>query len=375
VAAQTILFCSHAVDWGGAETVLVDLLAELDRRRFEPHLAVPGPGALPDRARQLGVTVHEVPFGGRSPLQKALHVPGAARALRRLAGRLGTRLLYANTMIAGYAGVLAQTRDLRCLWHLHVVTRSRIARLALRRAAGVVAPSQAGADAVDPTLAARGRLHVVPNGVAPAFFGPAGTGLRDALGLPPGTPLLGCFGRLDPHKGIDVLLRALAAVPAAAAHVIVVGGESFAAQQARVRGHGEALRRLAAELGLAPRVHFLGHRDDVAALVGQCDLVVVPSRALESAPRAIAEAQAAGRVVIASRIGGVPELIDDGCTGLLVPPAEPAPLAAAITRVLAEPDLRARLGRAARDRAERDYALPAFVRRIEAVCAATIAAT
>lgn len=369
-----ILFISHVVDWGGAETVLADLLGALDRSRLLPHLACPGDGPLPRSARERGVPVHGLPIGGHSAWQKLRCLPRAAHGLRRLAAATGARLLYANTMIAGYAGVLAQGRTLPCLWHLHTAAPSRLAAFALRRAAAVVAPSRAGALAVAPSLAHSGRLHVVPNGVSDAFFTARGSGLRAALRIPDQTPLAGIVGRLDPHKGHEVLLRAFAgpAVPPDA-HLAVVGAEALAGSLPRVRGFEDRLRALAAELGLAGRVHFLGHRDDVAGVLTQLDAVAVPSTAPESAPRAIAEAQAAGRAVVASRIGGVPELVEHGTTGLLVPPGDPAALAAALGSVLRDGALRGRLGAAANAHARERYALASFAGAIAAIIERTIA--
>lgn len=363
MGVRKVLFCSHTVEWGGAEMVLVDLFQVLDRKHFEPHLACPGPGPLPARAGQLGVTTHTMPIGGSSPMAKAIGLPRAARHLRALAKRLGARLLYANTMIAGYAGVLAQRRELPCLWHLHIVTHSRIARCAVRRAAAVITPSRAGARAVAPRLQ-DGRCTVVPNGVAPQFFAATGDGLRQELGLAAGTPLIGIVGRIDPHKGHAVLIEAMAALPGP--HLVIAGGESFADSQARIGGYTEQLRALAA--GLEGRVHFLGHRSDTAALMAQLDVVVVPSIALESAPRAIAEAQAAGRAVIGSDIGGIAEMIAPGATGLLVAPGDARALSGALQTLLTDPGARARLGAAARDHALAEYSLERFGQRIAEVC-------
>jgi glycosyltransferase involved in cell wall biosynthesis len=377
VGAQPILFCSHVVEWGGAETVLADLIAALDRARFAPHLACPGAGPLPARASELGATVHELRIGGRSAWSKACSVPGAARSLRGIAQRIGARLLYANTMIAGYAAVLAQRSDLRCLWHLHVVTRSTVARFALRRAAAVITPSRAGARAVASDLAASDRLCVVPNGVAPGFFAAARAepGLRAELGVAPTSPLVGIVGRIDPHKGHDVLLRAVARLPGTGTpcHVVVAGGEAFAGALPRIGGFTTTLQQLAARLGLAGRVHFLGHRNDLPKLLPALDVVAVPSTMPESAPRAIAEAQAAGCAVIASAIGGVAELVADGATGILVPPSDEASLAQALAVVLGDRVLRTRLGSAAREHAAANYSIETFARRIEAVCERVLA--
>ncbi|MBX3462117.1 MAG: glycosyltransferase [Planctomycetes bacterium] len=374
MAPAPVLFCSHVVDWGGAERVLADLLATLDGRQFLPHLACPGDGPLPARARELGVPVHSAPLGGRTRLRKLLGIPRAGAALRQLAAQLSCRLLVANTMLAGYAAVRAQHDRLACLWHLHIVPGSWFARRSLRRAAAVVTPSRAGAAAVDPRLLAHGRLHVVPNGVDRRFFAPPPATLRVGLGLPAATPLVGIVTRLDPPKGHEVLLRAFAGLPAAVgAHLVVVGGEAFAGHEARVRGFGARLAALAATLGIADRTHFLGHRDDAAAILGQLDVVAAPSTAPESAPRAISEAQAAGCAVVASAIGGTGELIRHGHDGLLVPAGDVGALRVAIGVLLADPERRRALGAAGRARALADHSLPAFARRFEAVCREVLA--
>lgn len=360
---EPILFCSHVVEWGGAETVLADLLAGLDRDRFRPHLLVPGDGPLPQSARRAGIEVHDISIGGKGPVSKALSLPGAARAIRRIAESTGARLVYANTMIAGYAGMLAQRRGLLCLWHVHIVTSSRIARHAAARVTTVVTPSRAAAVALQ-----RDDAEIVQNGVPPAFFEATGTGLRTDLGIAAETLLVGIVGRIDPHKGHEILLRACAEPGAPPFHVVIVGSESFADSQARVRGHTDHLRETAQRLGIEARVHFLGHRDDIATLLPQLDIVAAPSVTTESAPRAIAEAQAAARPVIASKIGGTGEMIRDGITGRLCPPDDPAALLQALRPLLTDPTERITLGKAAQEHARTHYAMPAFTRRIESIC-------
>ncbi|MCK5944830.1 MAG: glycosyltransferase, partial [Planctomycetes bacterium] len=248
--ATPILFLSHVVELGGAENVLLDLLGELDRDRFVPHLGVPHDGPLAQRAAEQGVTVHHLPLAARTRIGKALQALRSRAAIRGLADRHGCRLLVANSMIAGYAAVRARRRDLPCAWHLHIVTDSLIARAALRRADAVIAPSRA---AVDGARLPRG--EVIPNGVPERFFaagdttagdGPRGLALRRRLQVPDGAPLVGIVGRIDPRKGHEVLLRALSSWPdQPPAHLAIAGGELFADSQARLQGAGARLRELA----------------------------------------------------------------------------------------------------------------------------------
>jgi glycosyltransferase involved in cell wall biosynthesis len=136
-------------------------------------------------------------------------------------------------------------------------------------------------------------------------------------------------------------------------------------------GDGErraALEALAAELGLADRAHFLGWRRDLPAVYADLDVVCLTSLN-EGSPVALIEAMAAGRPVVATAVGGVPEVVQDGVSGLLVPPRDPAALAAAIAGLLAEPARAAALGRAARAAVYPRYSSQRLVRDIEALYA------
>jgi glycosyltransferase involved in cell wall biosynthesis len=167
---------------------------------------------------------------------------------------------------------------------------------------------------------------------------------RAALGVAPEAFVLLSLVSLVKRKGIDVLLRALSAMRAAEAErtVLLVGGEG---------PEHEPLEVLAEELGLSARVTFLGRRTDKAELLAACDAFVLPSRQ-EGLGVAALEAMAAGRAVVASRVGGLGETVLDEGTGLLVPPGEPEALARALDRLLEEPELRERLGAAGPARVE-----------------------
>lgn len=371
MAAIAILCCSHVAEWGGAETVLADLLATIDRRQFALHLACPPQGPLPDRARELRVPVHALPPAGRSPAAKLARLPLLARRLRHIASDIGAQLLHANSMIAGYAAMLARHRRLPCLWHLHIVAQSPIARLALASADRVVTPCRANADWL-PGLRARNRLQLLDNGIAPAFFATAGSGLRAQLGLPAQAPLLGIVGRLDPDKGHEVLLQAMRQLPPAV-HLAVVGSAAFADTLPRVRGYAERLQTLAASPELTGRVHLLGERRDLPTLMGQFSALVVPSTALEASPRVIAEAMAAGTPVIASDVGGIADMLQQGTAGLLVPPGQPAALAAAVTTLLHDPSLRERITVQGRNQALQRYQPQQFAAGMATAYTATLA--
>jgi glycosyltransferase involved in cell wall biosynthesis len=165
-------------------------------------------------------------------------------------------------------------------------------------------------------------------------------------------------GRLTPVKRVDGIVRALAAVPGAR---LVVAGDG---------DERPALRALAAELGVGERVLWLGAvpRAAVASLCRQAALLVLNS-AHEGLPHAAVEAMAEGTPVVATAVGGTPEVVEHGVTGVLVPADRPAALAEAVAHLLARPDLRAEMGRAARSRARERFGFEAMLDRTERILA------
>ena len=202
---------------------------------------------------------------------------------------------------------------------------------------------------------------VVFNGIDTNLFRP--TAPDPDIVRTDGTPLLLWVGRLQPWKGVDVALHALQEIPRA--HLMIVGdGETRA-----------DLERLAQGLGLAERVHFLGAlpRERLPSIYAAADLLLATSFASETFGIGLVEAQACGLPVVASRFGGFPEVIDEGRTGLLVPPRDPAALAAAVRSLIDDPERRRAMADAAPGWAAQ-FSWSAVVDRIEAVYDATVRA-
>ena len=194
---------------------------------------------------------------------------------------------------------------------------------------------------------------VVFNGIDTNLFRP--TAPDPDIVRTDGTPLLLWVGRLQPWKGVDVALHALQEIPRA--HLMIVGdGETRA-----------DLERLAQELGLAERVRFLGAlpRERLPSIYAAADLLLATSFASETFGIGLVEAQACGLPVVASRFGGFPEVIDEGRTGLLVPPRDPAALAAAVRSLIDDPERRRAMADAAPGWAAQ-FAWSAVADRVEA---------
>lgn len=203
-------------------------------------------------------------------------------------------------------------------------------------------------------LLRRDRIHVVPNAVDTRLFLPRPRDeARNALGLG-AAPLLVSVGRLNREKGMHHAIHALTSLGDVKLALVGAGEER------------PGLERLAHEIGVADRVLFAGKqpREAVAAYLAAADVFLFPTERAEAAPMVLPEAMACGIPVVASRIGGIPEVVGpDEATALLVPPGDVEALVGAVRRLLGDPDLAARLGKAARSRIEEEYTLERMVER------------
>lgn len=182
--------------------------------------------------------------------------------------------------------------------------------------------------------------------------------LREEYGMEPSARIVGVVGRLEPEKGHRTLLEAWPAVLRRCpdAYLLVVGEGS----------QREPLEALARELRIAHRVVFTGRRDDVPAVTAALEVAVLPSYR-EAQGLAVLEAMALSRPVVATAVGGVVEMIDDGLTGLLVPPHDPAALGGAIARLLADNQLADIIARRAHDMVHDRFCVELMVKAVEQI--------
>jgi glycosyltransferase involved in cell wall biosynthesis len=207
----------------------------------------------------------------------------------------------------------------------------------------------------------RARLRVVPHAADPAdpvAEQPVAHRVRETLGAGRFRPLLICAARLEESKGHDVLLDALERL-ARRDHDFVVGLAGEGARRA-------ILERRVVELGLAPRVRFLGEVEALGPVLLAADLVVLPSRE-EAMPLSLLEAMARARPIVATRVGGVPDVIEHGEHGLLVAPGDPVALADAIARLAQDSELAQRLGEQAAERVRSAFTWRHALERFETI--------
>ena len=236
----------------------------------------------------------------------------------------------------------------------------RVGDLLLRRADRIVAVSAARKAGLTAQGCAAAKVAMVHNAVTMPSAGDDVTAVRRELGVRDDRPLIAVVGRLSPEKGctyfVDAMADVVRALPGVQALVIGEGQED------------ERLRAQAASLGLGDAVRFIGYRRDLDRVYPAIDLLVLPSLS-EGLPNVVLEAMAHARAVVATRVGGVPEVVDDGVSGVLVPPADAPALARAIVTVLRDTRARAAMGEVGRARIVRDFSVAARTARLLALYA------
>ncbi|AAK89838.1 glycosyl transferase [Agrobacterium tumefaciens] len=373
------LFVSHTGEKGGAELFLADLVKA-------------GPHSWRACFLSGGATAEDLAEAGRPPVmlsagEKMLSIRrnssfgalarGAADVMA-VAWQLSREakhfdVICANSQKALFVCALAAKLSRRPLvWILHDIVTDTAFSATNRRASLAFARIFARLVAVNSEETGRAfieaggeadKVRIVYNGFDPAKAKLHDAGmaarLRAELGLGP-QPLVGLFGRLSEWKGQHVFLDALAAMEGVQA--VIVGGALFGQEAYEAR-----IREQASRLGLDGRVRFLGFRSDVPELMASMDVVAHTSIVAEPFGRVVVEAMMCGRPVVATRGGGVTEIIRDGETGLLVPPGDASALAAALGTILSDPALAQRLGQSGREDVSDRFSLQETCRSVSAL--------
>lgn len=365
MSATPILLVHYGENWiRGSERCLLDLLAHLDRSRFTPLLWCNSP-LLAREAERLGVNTVVEPFtlllGWQAPrFDLAAHRTLCLRA-RSLINEIGAGLVHANSAAPcqWLAGV-CRSMGVPLVCHLHAryqprdrfTLRVHEANVLIGVSRPVLAPwREDGCE--------EGRLVHIANGVDETRLNLGQPWpVAERLGLPPGELVLATIGSLIKRKGIDLLLHSLAELTrqGVMAQLLVIGSGPEL----------QSLTTLAMSLGVAQRVHFLGERPDSAAILrGGIDLLVSGARE-EVFGLTLAEAGMLGLAVSAYRVGGIPEVVEEGVTGLLATPGDWAEMAAH-WRQLSNPQRRCEMGRAAQLRAAQLFTVARYVDGVTAV--------
>ena len=345
---------------GGAQRHLVQVVKGLDRDRYAPEMwtASADPGDLAPEFERLGVPVRT--FGMHSSLihpRTAVAVARVAREFRRRDVHVAHGYLFEGNLFAALVGRFARTPvtlvSKRSLDRYRRKDHWVAACLSNRLADKVLVNASAVEKlVVEHERCPRERIRLIPNGVALPPAAPAGREpRRDGDG-----PLIGMVGRLDWKKGYEHALAAMSLLHARIpeARLDIVGDGPF-------RG---ALEEQARQLGLEETVRFLGQRHDATELMRDFDCYVLSS-VIEGMPNALLEAMSLGRPAVTTSAGGSAEVVVDGKSGLVVPPADPTALADAMERVLRDRAFAESLGAAAAKRAREDFSAEAMLQALD----------
>jgi glycosyltransferase involved in cell wall biosynthesis len=351
---------------GGAERVAVDIAMALDSDRFDSLFCAIKKPRTPTRESDLRAAgVDYFPLGFDS-IRDVRVIPTIARLLRReRVDILHTHLWDAN-LVGVLAGRLARTpiivahehtwsyegEPIRVLTDRFVVSRGATAMVCVSRADR--------RKMIEVERIPAKRIHVVTNGIPPQPE-PSGADVRAELGIRADAQVLGAVAVLREQKRLDVLIEALGALVERLPdpHLIIAGDDAGFGNRPRLEAVVESL-------GLASRVHLIGRRDDVVDVLAALDVACLSSD-YEGMPLSLMEYMAAGKPIVATRVGGVPEIIDDGVEGLLVPRRDPEAIAAAAERLLLDRPLASSLAEAARERQQTELSLSAVVARVESL--------
>jgi len=368
---------------GGVVTAHLLLLRTLDRAQIDVHLACLGHGSLLSNYRavpettlwtiEVGTKSSKWCGGWRGRLVDALTiVPLVFSAVRLsfLCRRAGIQVIHTSDKKRSLLLTLLLHRltGLPYLYHIHSQFVDYPAnRIALRKAAMIIANSRAARQEfiahLGPPMEC---IRLVYNGVDTNHFFPAPDDrLRREIGAAPDDVLIGIIGRLAPDKGQETFLQAAARVAAEEPRTrfVIIGDDAIFCDNA---GYAPQLRRLANEGALANRVSFLGFRHDVASLTRGLDMVVNASWR-EAFGLVVVEGMACAKPAVCAEVGGVPEIITHGRNGFLFPARDEQRLAEILLELVRQPDLRQRIGDAARQTVLECFSVQKQVRAIEQI--------
>jgi glycosyltransferase involved in cell wall biosynthesis len=322
--------------WRGGQNQVLLTAQGMARSGHEVVVAARAGGPLAERATARGLDTRAVPFGGDL-------APAGALALRRLVRDFRPDVVHVHDPhAAGAALLVPRTRAaLVASRRVDFAMRGPLSRWKYRRCRRVIAVSEAVARVLAGDGMPAEAVRVVYEGVPDRAAGPGGADVLAALGIPAGAPVVGNVAALTGHKDHATLLAAAAAVRGSVPEARFV-----------IVGHGELedpLRAQARALGLSDCVVFAGFRADLDAVIPAFDVFCLSSH-MEGLGTSLLDAMCYGRAVVATAAGGIPEAVEDGVTGRVVPPRDPEALAAALVEVLRDPARRESMGAAGRRR-------------------------
>ncbi len=349
---------------GGAEKLMPRFMAHLDRDRFAPTVVClyGGDGPIADEIRALDIPVVDLGMTSKWRLDALWRLYRLLRRERPVI--LHTSMFHANLSgrVLGWLAGVPIIITWRHSPSIGGALRELLNRWTVRLDDRIVATCELVRQIeIERARVPSDKVITIYNGIDMEEFSAsplAAVRIQQALNIPADTLLLGSVGRMHRSKDFGNLLTAIVQVRKRipTVRLLLVG-------DGELRGELETQTQ---SLGLSSVVTFAGLRDDIPDILAALDVFILPSR-WEGLPLVVLEAMAAGLPVVATAVGGTPEVVMDGVTGLLVPPRDPDALAQAITRLLRDPDLRRKMGQAGRERVQQHFSMEKMVQQTQSL--------
>lgn len=317
---------------GGSSTSLIDVVSHLDPSRYQPIVMCPAEGELPERLREIGIPV--LVRGIHRPTREEVHrflleVPFHWRWLRAE----GIDLVHGNTSASRRSVVQAAvSAAIPYIQHVRNVVKNPRSNYGYEVADRIVCNSDATAAVFmeEPTL--RGKTMTIYNAVDLSQYEIAADNRRAELGIDESRPVIGFVGQIVPRKGVLTLITSMASIVKRVPNALLVVVGCPPPDETE---YEKECRRLTEALGLRDHVRFMGYRRDVPAFMRTFDVFALPTRS-EPFGKVVIEAMAGGAPVVASHVGGIPEIVTSRELGTLVAPDDPAALADAVLALVAD---------------------------------------
>ena len=361
-----VLYLDFVSVIGGGQASLLLLLKNLNVKKFKPVVILPGKGRLYKQIQRLGIETIILPISKINTLNPFPYLRTVWNLIR-VFRRHKIDLLHCNSDICNQYGLIAAK-----IVRIPVVTHTRnilgkraFQRMFLGGGDVLIANSRATADSYAQYVSKGQRVETIYNAVDTEQFHPEGRcDLKSRYNIRNGEFVIGQIAQITPNKGQDVFIRALAHVVQTQPNVraLIVGDTVVDNSDWFL----DELKQLVKELGLVDKVIFTGFIEDIVDLYRCLDLLVLPSRS-EGFGRTIADAMAMSKPVVVTRVGGLPEIVSEGETGLLVPSGDSTALANAILEIIENPKLYKKFSNNGRKRVKELFTIEKNVKETERV--------
>lgn len=346
-------------NWGGTELHILNLSEQLQRRGHDVTVACRPGRWVEERAQQMGLPTVPITVMRQQDWQDFGKLCGFLREKKIDVMHVHWSL---DMIVPGFAA-LREGVPVRILSrHMPYPFKSRLGGMLYSRLfTRMVTVSHSVRDTLVGCGISPSKVEVIHHGTDVETFARTTQSVKDArqaLGIPDDRVAVGIVGRIAPEKGHHILLQAAQTL-----------GDRYPMQYVVIgNGPDEAqMRQSAQQMGLADRVLFTGFRDDVNNAMSALDIVTVPSTWNEPCSAVVQQAMALSKPVIGTSVGGTPEMVRDGQSGLLVPPSDPAALADAVARLAGDAFLRRRMGTAGREIVEAQFSLRVMTDKLESL--------